>query len=380
MFSNYVPIQERLERQVVRAAKQPTTELANFDFPTNKRNLELRVVPDLPAEAPLARSPLREGPWMNTAWYGSPRDSALALIDAEFDRKISEIVARDQSKAVSEVTAGQAQPEQQAAQSQTTPGRLSRIFDMRGYAIFGGMAASLVLNGAAVVCLDLALIGGIIAVSKDGPKLLGHMGRLFSKSEFLKSPAGTALLMALPVKTITVFLGAASPEMLAGIAHSTTIGLFGLALGLSLWGVVEKAIKAIPVRMTNFANKYQKLMNLVDVAVLGLVFALGKDGVAVFGKGAEWLQDNLPFANSAWGRGFLAVLPIKTSAALALAGDSERREQIASKGAGNMAVLSAFSYTVYLAATSGFTAYAALPLGIATAAICWYGLKRYSQV
>lgn len=227
---------------------------------------------------------------------------------------------------------------------------LGRLWDLRGYGFLLLIPLAVALRGAVVAAIDVGLILLILAFSKDGRILFGDLSRRIQSSKWMGTPQAQALLMVVPVKTCTALMGAESDPALREVALHATIGLIVLTV---LLGLALDVFKRFSDDAPAPSQRDKAWIVALDVTILALLIALGRDGQAVFGDGATRLQNSLPLLHEPWMRGFIAAIPVKTLSTLVLAGSWQRRREITMSGIPLMATLAVLTFGVAFASELG---------------------------
>lgn len=225
-----------------------------------------------------------------------------------------------------------------------------RIWELRGYAILLTVLTVVSLRGAPVAAIDVGLIMLILALSKDGEVLFGHLSRSIRAIEWMRTPQAAAVLMVMPIKTFTALVGAENEFALRAVAQHATIGLVALTL---LLGLAPSVFRRFRDTGPEEPQREKAWIIALDLCVLLLLLALGRDGAVLFGDGAIRLQNSLPLLHEPWMRGLIAAIPVKTVSTLLLAGSWKRRTEIAIKGVPLMATLAVLTLGVATASELG---------------------------
>ena len=249
------------------------------------------------------------------------------------------------------------------------------MMDLRGYALLLAAIALCVLQ-AQPAFLEVALLLVIVALSKDGSWLTGRLANDLNKFSALKSTFMKAVLMAMPVKTLTAMLGASSQDDFAAVTLSATSALLvlGLLLGLTATFLAHRRNKFTKTG----EGKAPKWLTLFDTSLIILLLMLGDDGPAIFGAPATWLREQFPFLVAPEVRGALAIIPVKTVTTLMLAGSIER-QRIASHGSAVMVVLASLTFTAFWM-SSIVPVMLALAIGIFAAMSSFISLNTFKRV
>jgi hypothetical protein len=246
------------------------------------------------------------------------------------------------------------------------------LWDARGYVILLVIPVGAAQRGSIPAALDVLLIGLILALSKDGPMLFGHPSRVVRSKEWLKSPLVAAILMVMPVKTLSALLGAENDVALKSVAEHATIGLLMLTLML---GVLPSLFRRFKETAPGKPKPEKMWVVALDLLVLALLLALGKDGAVLFGESASSLQKALPLLHEPWMRGFIAAIPIKTVSTLVFAGSWGSRSEICANGMPLMATLAVLTFGV--ATGSQFGGLLAYALGASLALLMILSTENY---
>jgi cytochrome b561 len=253
-------------------------------------------------------------------------------------------------------------------------GWLHRLWDARGYVFLLIIPTGALLRGSPLAAIDVGLIGLILALSKDGPMLFGHPSRVVRSKEWMRTPLVAAILMVMPVKTLSALLGAESETALRSVAQHATIGLLLLAIMLGILPSIFRRFKE-PQPGAPAAEKMWVVA--ADLLVLLLLLALGRDGVALFGESANSFQRAFPLLHEPWMRGFIAAIPVKTVSTLVFAGSWKRRIEIANNGMPLMATLAVLTFGV--ASASQFGMLWAYAVGASSALLMFLATENYKR-
>lgn len=249
-----------------------------------------------------------------------------------------------------------------------------RALKYRGYVL---VLCSAVLAGLWLqpAFLEVMLILFIISASKDGKWIMGDMAERVNRLPGLTSPFAKALLMSVPVKTLTALLGTSDPQTLQQIAFSATVALVGLALALGLlatWFGASKRSGKSPARRT------ARVVPVLDLALVLLLLLLGDDGPALFGALGQYVHESVPALREPWVRGALAILPIKTVATLTFA-EAQERQSICAHGYVTTGILATMTFVACW--TSSFApVLIALGAGIIAACASFLSLNTFKLV
>lgn len=226
------------------------------------------------------------------------------------------------------------------------------MFRYRGHTILVGLAWIAIANGGYVASCEVAIIVLIVALSPSGNRIFGLLAEQLQRLSFFKTSFGAALLMALPVKTITALLSAKEADAFSQIAISATSGLIGLAVGL---GVLACYLRR-RVRNANRVEKVSTPISWIPMLDLGLVLVLllvSDEGEKVFGGFSTLVKDSFPMLQQPWLRGLLAIIPLKTTTTLLVAGSHRRVYEIAIHGSMILSALAGLTFIAYLMADAG---------------------------
>ena len=111
-------------------------------------------------------------------------------------------------------------------------------------------------NGGYMASIEITLLLLIVALSPSGDRLFGLLAQQAQNFDFLKTSFGAALLMAMPIKTMTALLTAKDPAGYSEIAICATTGLVCIAVGL---GLLAGAIPAVSAMRLQIAVALRKL-------------------------------------------------------------------------------------------------------------------------
>ncbi|MCB0359982.1 MAG: hypothetical protein KDD44_10105 [Bdellovibrionales bacterium] len=244
----------------------------------------------------------------------------------------------------------------------------------RGYAaLFAALLCAAAFQQVAF--LELALLTVILAISKDGPWLLGDLGERMRRLPIFTSTFGKALVMAVPVKTLTALIGARGSVAFGEVAVSATFALLLLGLSLGLLAAVLNRVRPSKQRPSRPTPHW---VALVDLGLILLLLMLGDDGPILFGPLAERVQSAFPLLHEPWARGMLAIVPVKTVTTLIFAEPDERR-RISAHGSVAMGVLATLTFVSFW--TSSIAPIAlATTYGIGAAFFAFISLEAYKQV
>lgn len=222
---------------------------------------------------------------------------------------------------------------------------------------------------------EFALLLVIVSLSKEGPLLAGSLANDLAALPSLRSPFAKAILMAMPVKTLTVMFGATSDTDFASVTLSSTAALLFLSLGLGVFASIARKSGSAKTLKSSRSSPW---ISLFDFSLIALLVLLGDDGATLFGSFAIEIQENLPFLREPAVRGMLAIVPVKTVSTLMLCNKAERRS-IAAHGAMVMTVLAFLTFTAFWA-SSHVPVLIALLGGIFSCALSFVSLNTFKRV
>ncbi len=216
------------------------------------------------------------------------------------------------------------------------------LIRFRGYALLAVLVALSVLHQQPAY-LEVALLLVIVALSKEGSWLAGSLSVHLNRLPQIHSPFAKAVLMAMPVKTLTVMFGATSHADFAAVTVSATAALLLLSLSL---GLLATFLVSRPRKAAAEGRRTPRWVTMLDFGLILLLLMLGDDGPKLFGSFGAAVQENLPFLREPMVRGMLAIIPVKTVTTLLLA-TSVERQRIASHGGAVMIVLAFLTFTAF---------------------------------
>jgi hypothetical protein len=248
----------------------------------------------------------------------------------------------------------------------------------RGVLIFLFLFLCSAFSGFNPATIDLGIIALILALSADGPAIFGWLSNKLRSAEFLTSSQGKALLMAVPIKTMTVFFGAGSSEELSEVALSATCTLVVLAVALALMSVFMFSFSRWRSSENAKDRREWKWVVFFDILLVMFLILMGSDGEFLFGAFATSAKSALPFFEDPFVRGALAIIPVKTVSTLVLAESGRKRFEIATNGAVIIAILAGLAFVTFITSVVGIML--AILLGCLTAFIALLAMEAFKSI